>query len=190
MSLVKQHVITLVASVHLCEQSGLTYMQYRRAFMQVLADFGWLILATTIGFFLAFMHSPSCSLVHFQALEQVSCVAFWHRHGSTALFAYDLFLVNITCPTSKVFPNNKWWSTSGNKLFTLCCARHLTFVSVVCFTSFTPSNYSFKPHRAENSTLSGRALYLLLFRLLLMKNAFSISNRSRSFNCGREKSWG
>ena len=45
-------------------------------------------------------------LVTFQVVEQVSCIALRRRHNSSALCAFDLLVVNITCPKSKKLPDN------------------------------------------------------------------------------------
>lgn len=58
-------------------------------------------------------------LVCFQAA--VGCIALLY----STLCIY-LFLVNITCPKSSVFPNNGW-SASRDTLFAFCRARHCSF---------------------------------------------------------------
>lgn len=96
-SLAKWNVSILVISVHLCVSSM------------------WIWNVGTIhvsNHFIVFLGLHEFIILQFEVCvffvdEWVICASLQRGHSSTALFAYDLLLVNIPCAKSNAFPNNR-----------------------------------------------------------------------------------
>lgn len=95
----------LVISVCLCELGGYSDVSYPPLLLWTWTDIGWFMLANITLFFLAFI----CSSIHilclwcvFRWLNNLVCVDLQCK-----LFAYEVFLVNISCAKSEVLPNSR-----------------------------------------------------------------------------------
>lgn len=122
-SLAKWNVSVLVISVHLCVSSMWIW------------NVGTIHLSNHSIVFLGINYITVWSVVFFCGWW-VIYASLQRGHSSTALFAYDLLLVNIPCATSNAFPNNRS-NVMKRSVHLVLCQKWILFHKCVFYCSVT-----------------------------------------------------